>query len=1773
MRLTSFLFVLLLIGTAAQAADPVTPTQCGPADSGATCDGSGPASQGNSSDTDQGAGNPINVITGNKYQQEADLPALPGVLGLEIVRHYNSSLSDARTPPGILGRGWKLSYETDLYPIGNTLQIVQADGTRIVFVRDPKNPSQCASNDPARGRLAISKTPRGEEYVWTWTNGRTLSFNSQGKLVQIKAPTGEFVSLARDTAGALVKVTDPQGRSLVFGYPARRSAERFNGVTHIDSPVGRFAYAYGSAVPTGHASGSAPKGHTANPRDLLAGLVRVDLPGAIRRHYHYEDPAHPTLLTGLSVAGEGVAGQGAKPRRISTYAYDIQGRGILSVKGEPKRLGQDSKPVPGTGIEQVTLDFGAPGKTVLTNSLGQTTTYTHAIVGNEHRLLEVAGAGCASCGEANIRYGYDKLGRLIAEIKLNDQGQALIATKTERDGQGRAVSVNAIVYANGKAQPAKQLVRYEYAGATNQPSLIAHPSVIPGREHQIRISTNAAGQPILITETGFSPLDDKGQTSATPITRTTTYVYRSINGRSLLAQIDGPLPNGKTNSPADSDITRLEWDGRGSAVVVMTPPGGFSSTVQYDAAGRIAEVSNAENFKTTFAYDAANRLIQTTSSAQNWEQAGIKPEVHSYRYDALGQMIETGTGGPANAVDKTERHEESHRPQTRQAYDVAGRLLWQAEALGILKHARYDTEGNLLSSTVQTRSFEQTERYRYDAYNRLTQVADTTGSVRNVVYGKAPDVQRPRRQSAFQTLKDDFGRTVGIASASHGSIIRQYNAADQLVQQRTGKGDIQTYAYDLTGQRIHHTVQPKTGEAETTTWRYEQRRLVETNDPVQTEHIRYNERGQPEIKTVTLKLANGAEATHITRYAYTADGSLQSRSLPDGSKILYERNGQGQVVSVSRQTSPWTFFGWGKTTLVKDLERDLIGLRHVTYGNGIQGQWQRSKQGVLARVVYTQPAGGAANQSSVVAASRAAVRQATLGSILDKLLPVAHAQTTPHGLEPVVDRSPLGQTPPPAPSTLPGAIGIPADPQALFDARLLYDGAGNVLLQKQHGQGLQHTQAYAYDRQSQLIAAQSASPSSPVTATSTAGDTRVWRYHYDRNGNRVLAQENVPVTEMGHTRKASYDLASNAMLTPALDREYVWNAQGQLIAIRQENRELARYRYNHHGLRVGKQTGSETTHTLYNEQRQRIADLDANGRITRQYLWLADQLIATLDARQPKALQASADGFWQELTQTAQALWHSVTGHTDRLAFVHVNHLGAPIAATNQAGQILWQADYAPYGKVIEVGAVRPEHIEGQRTAYTLALRLPGQWEDEESGLYYNDFRYYDPQSGRYLSPDPLGRMAEALGSPNAYAYVNNNPASYIDPWGLILFAFDGTENTDDQNWNDAHDSSPSNVLRFRDLYASDNGQSRYITGVGVIHKDLYGYDDIHAPLLDAGVAWSGPERIERMVEYFKDEADAFDDGIAMDVDIIGFSRGAAQARDFANRINASTINGAYRYVNKEGQQSCQKINFRFMGLWDTVLSDNWSGTSYDFNIVPGFQHVAQAVALNEFRYHTLPLGRAKPWDTHSWGGFPLESIMGGTVPVGQTRIERGFIGAHADIGGGFGPGENQLAQVALVWMVDQADAAGVKMKPLPSSISTIIANPVIHDKSDAIRFDSPTKTGSAIVNDSAWNNDYDIPTTSIPGSGAEDREVRYRDDNGNITTKTTQREMTGTGMTFADTEKYIAYTKRSDMPKILFLGHMAYTTNQTGTVDMQGYLEWLNDNGYGYGLTKLTVQ
>ncbi|HMU17949.1 MAG TPA: DUF6531 domain-containing protein, partial [Thauera aminoaromatica] len=127
------------------APEPPAAGQCVANNAGNPCgSASGPASQGSTTGQDVGAGNPIDVLSGNKYQQEVDLPALPGILGLEIVRHYNSR----RARPGdigALGSGWRLSYETRLNIRDDRLEILQADGARVIFARRPGEPQRCAS--------------------------------------------------------------------------------------------------------------------------------------------------------------------------------------------------------------------------------------------------------------------------------------------------------------------------------------------------------------------------------------------------------------------------------------------------------------------------------------------------------------------------------------------------------------------------------------------------------------------------------------------------------------------------------------------------------------------------------------------------------------------------------------------------------------------------------------------------------------------------------------------------------------------------------------------------------------------------------------------------------------------------------------------------------------------------------------------------------------------------------------------------------------------------------------------------------------------------------------------------------------------------------------------------------------------------------------------------------------------------------------------------------------------------------------------------------------------------------------------------------------------------------------------------------------------------------------------------------------------------------------------------------------------------------------------
>ena len=106
---------------------------------------------------------------------------------------------------------------------------------------------------------------------------------------------------------------------------------------------------------------------------------------------------------------------------------------------------------------------------------------------------------------------------------------------------------------------------------------------------------------------------------------------------------------------------------------------------------------------------------------------------------------------------------------------------------------------------------------------------------------------------------------------------------------------------------------------------------------------------------------------------------------------------------------------------------------------------------------------------------------------------------------------------------------------------------------------------------------------------------------------------------------------------------------------------------------------------------------------------------------------------------------------------IFTDYLGTPVGAYDEAGNLVWERELDINGKVMPAG----KDSYGEKTF--IPFRFQGQYEDEETGLYYNRFRYYDPETGQYTQQDPIGL---AGGNPTLYGYVYNTLGE-VDPFGL----------------------------------------------------------------------------------------------------------------------------------------------------------------------------------------------------------------------------------------------------------------------------------------------------------------------------------------------------------------------------------------------------------------------
>jgi RHS repeat-associated protein len=249
------------------------------------------------------------------------------------------------------------------------------------------------------------------------------------------------------------------------------------------------------------------------------------------------------------------------------------------------------------------------------------------------------------------------------------------------------------------------------------------------------------------------------------------------------------------------------------------------------------------------------------------------------------------------------------------------------------------------------------------------------------------------------------------------------------------------------------------------------------------------------------------------------------------------------------------------------------------------------------------------------------------------------------------------------------------------------------------------------------------------------GEYGTINYTYDRVGNRLartvdnqaesyiyFSNTNQLASVAGeNTVNYSYDNNGNPILIG--NKAYVYNQSSRLVEVRENGNTIAEYEYNAMGQRLIKKVGDNTTIFHYDFDGNIVAESRPDGTMIFEYLYLGSNRLAMVDAG------------------------------TQKIYYCLNNYLGTPVMMTDDSGMIEWEANYKPFGEA----DVNP-NAEAVNN-----FRFPGQYFDQETGLHYNYHRYYDPKTGRYLTPDPIG----LVGGINLYLYAALNPINSYDNLGL----------------------------------------------------------------------------------------------------------------------------------------------------------------------------------------------------------------------------------------------------------------------------------------------------------------------------------------------------------------------------------------------------------------------
>ena len=254
--------------------------------------------------------------------------------------------------------------------------------------------------------------------------------------------------------------------------------------------------------------------------------------------------------------------------------------------------------------------------------------------------------------------------------------------------------------------------------------------------------------------------------------------------------------------------------------------------------------------------------------------------------------------------------------------------------------------------------------------------------------------------------------------------------------------------------------------------------------------------------------------------------------------------------------------------------------------------------------------------------------------------------------------------------------------------------------------------------------------------TSVQSGSNIYPYTLDDNSNRLMSVAG-PIA-----KTYTYDATGNVVNDGKTS--FTWNAAGRLRKIVKGNK-VRKYKYNGKGERI-RRNGADKRRSafLYDAAGHLVSEYKArnirkeNWRLKQETVWLDDIPVAVLKKT------ANSDSI--------------------QVYFIHADHLNTPRVIVDVSNTPVWRwENRQAFGDNFP-----DEDPDRDGTLFKYNLRFAGQYFDNETRLHYNYFRNYDPETGRYISSDPIG----LTGGLNTYTYVLNNPLNFIDPRGLAVFSF-----------------------------------------------------------------------------------------------------------------------------------------------------------------------------------------------------------------------------------------------------------------------------------------------------------------------------------------------------------------------------------------------------------------